>query len=532
FGQAPPPLVTSLSYFFRIFFPLALAYAIIRHRLFDIQIIIKKTTIYAALTAFLVGGYFATAAAIRTLANALLGAGAASDWENVVATAVIAVAFMPVRTAVTNAVDKLFFRTKYDFREVVARITGMAQASLDISGMKREFLEAVGEALHPRYVYILSMVPQGDVLQTVGSVAVWGDAPVPELKVFVDDPLLQREGRDREVQYVPGTGLTGMLSPLAALGPHYRVPLKVGEEVVGLVILGPKRSDEEYSAEDRQLLAATRLPLATALKTAALVDDKLFKDRMDQELKRAREVQEAMLPRDLPAVPGYEFAASSVACLEASGDYYDFLPLPDGRLGLAVADVAGKGIAAALATAMAKSGLYNQTQTDPEVLPVMTALNRLIHSVSKHAASKSFTTMIYAVLDPASRRLKFSCAGHFPPHHYDASAGAITEFPLAGGFPLGVRDKSKYVEREITLAPGDVVVLYTDGVTEAQAPDQPVPGFEPGECFESERLSEVILANKHRSADEIHQAIKEAVEAHVAGGPQTDDITIVVIKVQ
>jgi sigma-B regulation protein RsbU (phosphoserine phosphatase) len=307
----------------------------------------------------------------------------------------------------------------------------------------------------------------------------------------------------------------------------------VGEEVVGLVILGPKRSDEDYSAEDKQLVAATRLPLASALKTAALVDDKLFKDRVEQELKRAREVQEAMLPRAVPALPGFDFAASSVPCYEASGDYYDFVDLPDGRVGVAVADVAGKGIAAAMATAMAKSGLYNQSQTDPEVIPVMGALNRLLHAVSKHSAAKSFTTCIYALLDPTARKLTFSTAGHFPPHHYDATTGRITEFPLGGGFPLGVREKAKYMSYEVHLHPGDVLVFYTDGVTEAQAREDLPPGgpVEPGEMFESERLSAVLLANKHKSAEEIHHAIVEAVESFVDGGPQTDDITVVVVKV-
>lgn len=532
-GQPTLPLIVDLTYACWVFFPLSVAYAIIKHNLFDITIIIKRTTTYAALTAFLVGGYFSVAAGVRVIASWLLGAGHASEWENVIATAMIAVAFMPVRTAISTRVDRLFSRTKYDFRQVVARVTAKAQSTLDIDDMKREFMAAIDAALHPRYIYVLSMVPQGDLLMTMGTQAVWGAAPMDVLKVPADDPLFARADKGHEVEYTPSTGLTGQLSPLAALGAHYRVPLKVGEEVVGLVILGPKQSDEDYSADDKQLLAATRLPLASALKTAALVDDKLFKDRVEQELKRAREVQEAMLPRGVPMLPGFEFAASSAPCLEASGDYYDFLELPDGRVGIAVADVAGKGIAAAMATAMAKSALYNQAQTDPEVLPVMGALNRLLHAVSKHSSAKSFTTCLYALLDPRERKLTFSTAGHFPPQHYDAAHDRLTEFPLGGGFPLGVREKSKYVSYDVTLAPGDVLVFFTDGVTEAQAPEDLPPGgpVEPGEMFESERLSAVLLEHKHRPAAEIHAAILAAVDGFVQGRSHTDDITVVVLKV-
>ncbi|MDB5097508.1 MAG: serine phosphatase [Cyanobacteria bacterium RYN_339] len=533
-GQPFSWLLTSLSLAAWVLFPLSLAYAIVRHNLFDIRLVVKRTTTYAALTAFLIGGYFGVAAALRGLAAQLGGMDASTDWQNALATAIIAVAVVPVRNAVTRLVDGLFFRTRYNFREVVARVTTKSHTTLDVSEMKLQFMIAIDEALHPRYLYILTMLPEGGILATVGLQASWGDAPAPHLHVHQDDPLLTRFSWDAEVDYMPATGLTGLLSPLAALGPHYRIPLQVGDEVVGLVILGPKRSDEPYSVEDRELLAATRLPLATALKTAAMLDDRLFKDRMDQELQRAREVQEAMLPRELPATPGFAFAASSVPCFEASGDYYDFLPLPDGRLGIAVADVAGKGIAAALATAMAKSGLYIQAQTDPEVQPVLTALNKLIHNASKNAASKSFTTCIYAVLDPAEMKLTYACAGHPPPLHYSAAAGTITQFPILGGFPLGVRGHATYRAQDVRLAPGDVLLFYTDGVTEAQAPeDLPAGGDpEPGEPFETDRLAEVLVANHHRPAAAIHDAIKQAVEAFTHGAPPADDLTLVVVKAQ
>ncbi|MNS41592.1 Phosphoserine phosphatase RsbU [compost metagenome] len=532
-GQVPPPLLTNLAYAFWIAYPLALAYAIVKHRAFDIELIIKRTTVYASLTAFLVGGYFASAAFIRAVANALLGAGHASDWENVLATGIIVAAFGPVRALVTREVDRRFFRTDYDFRQVVATVSETAEGTLEIDELKRRFADEVELALRPRYMYILSKTAEGngDLLTPQGDSAMRGATPEPFLKVPFDDPVLQRSIEEREM-YVPKTGMTGLISQLALLGPHYPVPLQVGDEVVGLLILGPKLSDQEYTSDDRQLLGAIRGTLASAIKRATLLEDKLFKDRMEQELKRAREVQEAMLPRSLPAVSGFEFAASSLPCYEASGDYYDFVELPDGRWGVAVADVAGKGIAAAMATAMAKSGLYSQSQVDPEVIPVLTALNRLLHNVSKHAAAKSFTTCLYALLDPTGKRLTYSCAGHFPPIYYDSAADKVIEFPAAGGFPLGVREKSKYVAQEIQLHPGDVLVFFTDGVTEAQAPERPSDAtVEPGEMFETDRLQALVAAHRHRSAHEIHQAIQEAVETFVEGGPQTDDITLVVLKV-
>jgi sigma-B regulation protein RsbU (phosphoserine phosphatase) len=172
---------------------------------------------------------------------------------------------------------------------------------------------------------------------------------------------------------------------------------------------------------------------------------------------------------------------------------------------------------------MAKSGLYIQVQTDPEVQPVLAALNKLLHNVSRHAAAKSFTTCIYAVLDPRAAKLTYACAGHPPPQHFSAATGTIAQHPVVGGFPLGVRAQASYRAQELRLAPGDVLVFYSDGLTEALAPD--------GEPFETDRLGEVMLANHHRPANEIHDAIKQAVVAYTRGAPPADDLTLVVVKV-
>ena len=167
------------------------------------------------------------------------------------------------------------------------------------------------------------------------------------------------------------------------------------------------------------------------------------------------------------------------------------------------------------------------------MIPVLTSLNRLLHAVSQRATAKSFTTCIYALLDPHTAKLTYSCAGHPPPHHFNARTGQFSHFPLLGGFPLGVRATTLYNAREVNLSPGDVLVFYTDGVTEAQAPDDlpPYGNPEPGEPFETDRLSDVIKTHCRRSAREIHDAIKLAVADHSGGQPLADDITLVVIKV-
>ncbi|MEB3223846.1 MAG: SpoIIE family protein phosphatase [Candidatus Sericytochromatia bacterium] len=523
-GQPPaPPTVTALTTLLFGCFPAAVTYAVVRHGMFDIHVILKRTTTYAVVTFSLLGAYFALAGALRWVA-ALAGLGPTSDWQNAVVTAVIAVAFVPLRDAVGRLVDRHWFRTPYDFKAVVGQVTGLAQSTLDLDELKTHFLAVIGDALRPSFGYVLTRDPETGGLVARGGASVWGAVPLPTLEVHPEDPLLLAEARWAEVDYVPRTGGTGRLSSLARLGPHHRVPLQVGEEVVGLVVLGPRLSDQGYGADDRELLAATRLPLAAAVKTASLVQARLFKDRVEQDLRRAREVQEAMLPRDLPRLEAYDFAADTVPCYEASGDYYDVLPLPDGRVALAIADVAGKGIAAALATAMLKSCLHNQTRQNPEVGATIDALNRLLWAVSRHSTTKSYTTCAYALLTPATGHVSFACAGHFPPLHYSAAEGEVREVPSAGGFPLGVREATQYAVQSLTLRPGDALVFFTDGITEAHAPDAPA------EMFESERLCELVAAHAALGAEDLVAAIKREVQAFVGDRPPSDDMTLLVLR--
>ncbi|MEB3195620.1 MAG: SpoIIE family protein phosphatase [Candidatus Sericytochromatia bacterium] len=525
-GQPPAPAILLGASSLFALFPLSVSYAIAKHGLFDIEIIVKRTTTYALVTSALFGGYFALAAGVRWLALRLGLQG--SDWENALVTAVIVVLFVPVRDALARMVDRLFFRVPYDFRAVVARVHALSRETLDLDVLKSDFLNILDAALAPRYSYILTREAAGDMLVAQGPAAVRGQAPFAELLVHVGDELLQRAGLHRDFSYVPGSGKTSPTSMLAALGPHERIPLLVGDEVVGLVVLGPRRSDKEYASEDRDLLAAIRLPLAAAIKTASLVEDRLFKERVAQDLRRAREVQQAMLPAELPDVPGYGFAARSEACYEASGDYYDCLALPDGRVALAIADVAGKGFAAALATAMLKSCLLNQTQQDPGVMPTLSALNRLLVSVTAHASVKSFTSCAYALLEPSSGLVQFACAGHFPPLHWQARTGRVLEPAISGSFPLGVRSSLTCTSHALHLEPGDALVFYTDGITEATAPSSHHSGEL--EFYEVERVKTVVATHGGESASSLLEAIYRDVRAFTAGDALSDDMTLLVVK--
>jgi sigma-B regulation protein RsbU (phosphoserine phosphatase) len=240
-----------------------------------------------------------------------------------------------------------------------------------------------------------------------------------------------------------------------------------------------------------------------------------------EELALAGEIQASFLPSELPDIPGWQLTAMLKPARETSGDFYDLIPLPDGRCGIVVADVTDKGTAAALYMALSLT-LIRTYVLGHDVGPdlVFSAAHRRI---LEDTNTGQFVTVFYGVLNPATGTLTYSNAGHNPPYLLSASSRAAVRELENTGPPLGLRmfKDLTWERRDVQLAPGDVLVLYTDGITEAQDHQE--------ELFDEERLLEVIQANLGRSAQDIQDAILEEVHDFVGEAPQFDDITLMVV---
>jgi len=262
-------------------------------------------------------------------------------------------------------------------------------------------------------------------------------------------------------------------------------------------------------------------------------EELLARERYERELETAREIQRRLLPFSVPRLPGYQIAGISEPTRQVGGDYYDFLPLDGGRIGVAVGDVSGKGIPAALLMSNLQASLKGQILHPSSVSRTVSMVNQLlVDSTDTHM----FATFFYGELDPRDGTLVSTNAGHDPPIlcRLDGRVERLT----TGGLVLGVMAGANYEEETVRLDRGDVLVIYTDGVTEAQGPLEAVenpselPEREDGRVnlFEESRLIEVVHEHRHRPAQEIQAAILRAVRQHTAGTPQSDDITIVVIQ--
>lgn len=270
-------------------------------------------------------------------------------------------------------------------------------------------------------------------------------------------------------------------------------------------------------------LAASFNAMTKAVKKGR--EEAILRAHLESELETARKIQEKLLPHEMPRIPGFEIAGTSIPSKQVGGDYFDFLDLGGGRLGIAIADVSGKGIPAALLMANLQASLHAQTLETEMVAEVAKRINNLL---VRSTDANMFVTFFYGLLDRNQSTFTSTNAGHNPPLllRSDQTIERLAE----GGLVLGFLPDQQYEQQSTILKPGDILVLYTDGITEARTPEK--GGKVEDKLFGEDRLVHVIEDSASLSAREIQAAILQAVSAHTKNTPQGDDITLVIIKRQ
>jgi sigma-B regulation protein RsbU (phosphoserine phosphatase) len=296
------------------------------------------------------------------------------------------------------------------------------------------------------------------------------------------------------------------------------VPLKIKDQVLGVIYVDNRLQTGIFSEADLEMLTAIASSAAIATENARLYQVAVEKGRMERELQMAREVQASLLPQETPQVPGWEFAACWQPAREVAGDYYDFIPLDDGQLGLVIADVSDKGMPAALFMACTRSMVRASLSGSFSPAEAIAHANRLICA---DASSGMFVTLFYTLLDPATAEVTYVNAGHNPPLLYRADQDQLTKLTRTG-MALGVVADSPFEERTLHLHPGDFLLLYTDGVTDAtDALEQD---------FGMERLERVVLDHRQASAPDMIALLDQTIHDFAGSTAPFDDIAIVVAK--
>jgi serine phosphatase RsbU (regulator of sigma subunit)/pSer/pThr/pTyr-binding forkhead associated (FHA) protein len=295
------------------------------------------------------------------------------------------------------------------------------------------------------------------------------------------------------------------------------VPLWTAKDVIGVFYADRIVRREPFRDEDLRLLTLLANLAAVKIENALLVEQALANERLERELKLAAEIQKDFLPKAPPAWEGFDIAAQNIPCHEVGGDYYDFLPLDDRLMGIVIADVSGKGVSASLLMASLRAALHSEARPGREPTEIAARLNAFVHCSS---AANAFISFFYGELDRETSRIRYVNAGHNPPLHL--SAGGESS-PLGGtGLCLGMFARTDYETRTAVLKPGDILLLYTDGITESRSPE--------GEEFGVDRLVAFVNARTGSSASDLCAGILGDLDSFTGPVEAADDRTLVVVK--
>jgi serine phosphatase RsbU (regulator of sigma subunit)/anti-sigma regulatory factor (Ser/Thr protein kinase) len=353
-------------------------------------------------------------------------------------------------------------------------------------------------------------------------------APTPESKTRLIEAIPVPPGDPLETLLLSSGGPVGLkdleleseaLGSIRAAGVELIVPLIGQGELLGALYLGPRLSDQPYSTDDRRLLGSLASQVAPAMKVAQLVREQQAeakeRERIQQELQVAALIQQTLLPKELPGIAGWHVDAFYRPARAVGGDFYDFIALDDGRLGVVIGDVTDKGVPAALVMATCRSMLRAAAQRHTSPAAVLADVN---DALVPEIPPAMFVTCLYAIIDTDAGELVFANAGHNLP--YVRTADGVIEL-RATGMPLGLMPAMPYDEKSYSMASGEVMVLTSDGITEAHDPDGEMYGF-------SRLMSRV--ARKPSNGDMVAAVVRDLEEFTGADVEQEDDITLVVVR--
>ncbi len=489
--------------------PASFGYAIVRHQVIPLRVMIRRGVRY-----LLVARGFVLVEAVvlaAALAFALTGSrGAALDRlgarADIVATLLVGALVLGILTyahrRVMPAIERRFFREPYDAQRILADLGNAVRSLGTLEDVLDRAASPIVAALHVASLRVVLCDEAGEECRLVVS---RGTEGIPLAPRAMRDTVLRAGGT---VETADG----GLL-----------VPIHTKRDPLGVLGVGPRLGDLPFSREDRALLANVAWQMAIAVENNRLVRRLAQEESLRRELRLASEVQRRLFPDKPPRLRRLELAGLCHPARGVGGDYYDFLTLGDGRLGIAVADVAGKGLSAALLMSIVQASLRSHARRDGLPLTELVAsMNQLLY---RSTARNSFASFFYAEVDEATGRLTYVNAGHNPPMLLRPAGDSGPEIALlsTGGLVMGASNTAAYQEESVALRPGDVLFAYTDGITEAWNPD--------GEEFGEARLRDVVASRLGCSAEGLADAVVDAVHAWSGDAPQHDDLTLVVAKV-
>jgi len=500
----------------------SIAWAIIKHHFLDIKLIVRQSLVYFLTTAIFVGLYFLILRQFGRLVQNLLGREVPAIDVGFVILAIIF--FQPIMGQLDDLIKKFFIREKSDYRGMMETFSRKLVTIFDFDTLKDTVVDTLKKEMLVENVYVCVSRSKKDVKSKEDEYVLFSDDPNVEPIHTCDknDPfirILQEKTRTTPfADFRIVEDKSALFKRLSDLGVFLVVPLINQKELIGFVGLSKKVTRFRYSYEDITLLEVLANQMVIAMSNASLYQESLERQRLEEELNLARQIQLGLLPKFCPKTEFFELSAYIHAAQQVGGDYYDFLYPDSDSIGIAIADASGKGIPAALLISLVHASLRAEVKNRLSPHLVLSNINQLIFSST---SSEKFATMFYGELIPHQRRLLYCNAGHNYPVlvHEDGEM----EFLDKGGMILGAFAEAMYEGEELILRKNDTLFLYSDGLTDNRNLND--------EEFGEERLLNLLIQNRSLSAEELKEKMIEEVNNFSAGAPPFDDFTMVVLKI-
>ncbi len=531
--QMFPEWLVIFAFLMLLLFPITLAYVIVVQRAMDVRMVLRQGLQYALARR----GTFILQVALNVVVIGIAAIQLQKKHSLPRVMAIVGLGFAAILWLRKLAdllrawIDKRFFRDAYNSEQILSGLSDEVRSIVETRPLLERVTQRIAESLHvaritvltedqgwfkPAYALGYATLPEADLPATGATIQKLVQDPEP-LRVYLDD----------ENSWVNAGGVSeDERRNLSALAPQLLLPLTVKEKLLGVISLGEKKSEAPYSGSDLRLLKSvatqTGLALANAQLTAAIAEEVGRREKMSREIEIAREVQERLFPQRLQPVVGVEYYGGCRTALGVGGDYYDFLALPDGKLGIALGDISGKGIPAALMMASLQASLRAEaSRAAGDVAGLLARVNQALFDAS---SEDRYATFFYGQYDPATEQLTYVNAGHCAPMLFRAADNFQTVDRLCVGGPvIGLIPDCVYEQAVVKLSKGDELVIFTDGISEAMNRNL--------EEWGEERLAQTVRSAPSRSCADLISEIMACADAFAAGAPQHDDMTLVVLRV-
>ena len=502
--------------------PMFFGYAIFRHRLMDVDVVIRRSLIYGAVTASLAAIYLVSVYGVGTLVNYFFG-----EQENqllvVVSLVVVAFVFDPVKQRFQNGIDRLFFRERYDYQHALLEFTQELPRLMEMEHILNSIVQRLSSTMHIEKLSVFicgekegcktvaKNVNQADCMFNDGDRTLM--ALLRKTRKPVDLHLLGDEYdvidlKDEEKQKLLRGGVV------------LTIPMFLQDRLVGFINVGPKMSGKVYSQEDINLLATVAGQAAIAIENSRLHKSEIEQERIKEELDLARKIQQGLFPKVNPKILGLDITGISLPASSVGGDYYDFIQLEPKKILAVIADVSGKGMSAALYMSKIQGMVQLAAHMYGTPKEMLTNINRRIF---EGIDRKSFITMILALFDMKKKEARICRAGH---NKALIGVNGKIRFLEGGGIGLGLERgplfEDAIEEVRIPIKPNSLFLFYTDGITEAMNEEKQQLG--------EEAVVDVLQAKWRLSAGKIQQTILTKVQKFRGSAEQHDDVTLVVVK--